>query len=349
MNNRNLLHNKDVNCFIIYFYFALLPYLLLLFSSYVWLHDRSHWCNGYYELVWQFDEVLYAYLIWPFFSLLNLSYITIKNNKVKLYFTTSLIIFISLVSTYFILSLGNIYKINFPEQFLSLYINSIIFVIVIVSTFILFSIVMFKNNFNRYNFILLNSYFFLIVLFIAMLFIVMNKPKSPLASEYFSLFIFGNLHYSYLFLFIPFLTFLFFILIHFFKYQIIPYIVIVALAYWDYFIGLSMYPVSVGDIIFSFIFIFLPLIIWTLIYFRERSYSLFQKGILFNIIMMLFYSYLFIIFPIGAIIDCLFPKIMYNAGPAYELSSLISAVILILMLVNLIIYLEIRSTFKASR
>jgi hypothetical protein len=110
-----------------------------------------------------------------------------------------------------------------------------------------------------------------------------------------------------------------------------------------------MYPVSVGDIIFSFIFIFLPLIIWTLIYFRERSYSLFQKGILFNIIMVLFYSYLFIIFPIGAIIDCLFPKIMYNAGPAYELSSLISAVILILMLVNLIIYLEIRSTFKASR
>jgi hypothetical protein len=110
-----------------------------------------------------------------------------------------------------------------------------------------------------------------------------------------------------------------------------------------------MYPVSVGDIMFSFIFIFLPLIIWTLIYFRERSYSLFQKGILFNIIMVLFYSYLFIIFPIGAIIDCLFPKIMYNPGPVYELSSLISVVILILMLVNLIIYLEIRSTLKASR
>jgi hypothetical protein len=142
---------------------------------------------------------------------------------------------------------------------------------------------------------------------------------------------------------------LFFILIHFFKYQIIPYIVIVALAYWDYFIGLSIYPVSVGDIIFSFIFIFLPLIIWTLIYFRERSYSLFQKGILFNIIMVLFYSYLFIIFPIGAIIDCIFPKIMYNPGPVYELSSLIGAVILILMLINLIIYLEIRSTLKALR
>jgi hypothetical protein len=40
---------------------------------------------------------------------------------------------------------------------------------------------------------------------------------------------------------------------------------------------------------------------------------------------------------------------MYNPGPVYELSSLISAVILILMLVNLIIYLEIRSTLKASR
>jgi hypothetical protein len=66
--------------------------------------------------------------------------------------------------------------------------------------------------------------------------------------------------------------------------------------------------------------------------------------------MVLFYSYLFIIFPIGAIIDyCPIPKIMYNPGPVYELSSLISAVILILMLVNLIIYLEIRSTLKASR
>jgi hypothetical protein len=347
MSNINLLKDKDVNCFIIYFYFALLPYLL--FSSYVWFHDRNHWCNGYYEVVWQFDEILYAYLIWPLFSLLNLSYITIKNNKIKLYFTTSLIIFISLVSTYFILSLGNIYKINFPEQFFSLYLNSIMFVIIIISTFILFSIVMFKNNFNRYNFILINSYFFLIILLISVLFIVMNKPKSPLASEYFSLFIFGNLHYSYLFLFIPFLTFLFFILIHFFKYQIIPYIIIVALAYWDYFIGLSMYRPSSADSIIFLIFIFLPLIIWSLIYFRERSYSLFQKGILFNIIMVLFYSYLFIIFPMGIIDYCPIPKIMYNPGPVYELSSLISAVILTLMLVNLIIYLEIRSTLKASR
>jgi hypothetical protein len=180
MNNIKLLQDKDVNYFIIYFYFVLFFFLLFLWSI---------WSFGYpdtpkrYDILWQFDEILYAYLVWAFFSLLNLSYITVKSNKVKLYFTTSLIIFLSLISIYFILCIGNIYKLNFPEQFSSLYINSIIFVTAIISTFILFAIILFRNIFNKHNFILLNSYFFLIVLFIAMLFIIINKPKSPFISE----------------------------------------------------------------------------------------------------------------------------------------------------------------------
>jgi hypothetical protein len=343
MGNINLLQDKDVNCFIIYFYFALPLYLLFL----VWLY-ASDGVRTPYDLVWQFDEILYAYLIWPFFSLLNLSYITIKNNKIKLYFTTSLIIFISLVSIYFILSLGNIYKINFPEQFLSLYINSVIFVIANISTFILFIIILFKNNFNKHNFLLLNSYFFSIVLLIAILFVVINKPKSLLASEYFLPSIFGNLLHSFYFLFIPFLTFLFFILIHYFKNEFIPYIVIIALAYWVYFIGSFKYSGSVEYAIASFIyFMFLPSIIWTLIYFRERSYSFFQKGILFNIIMVLFYSYLFTISSIGTYPYFPIPAVTYE--PVYELSSSIVIIILFLIFVNLVIYLRARLTLKTLK
>jgi hypothetical protein len=179
MSNINLLKDKDANCFIIYFYFALFLYLLSLWFSWVGIVNIVK----KYNILWQFDEVLYAYIVWPFFSLLNLFYITFKNNKVKLYFSVSLIIFLYLISTYFILNIENIYKINFPEQFFSLYLNSIIFVIVIISTFILFAIILFRNIFNKHNFILLNSYFFLIVLFIAMLFIIINKPKSPFISE----------------------------------------------------------------------------------------------------------------------------------------------------------------------
>ena len=187
-----------------------------------------------------------------------------------------------------------------------------------------------------------------------MLFVVINKPKSLLASEYFLPSILGNLVHSFYFLFIPFLTFLFFILIHFFKNQFIPYIVITALAFWDYFIfyfrGLFMYPVSVGDIIFSFIFIFLPLIIWTQLYFKGKSYSLLQKGVLFNIIMLVFYSAFLLNFTVGTFYyPYPPPPVIYNPGPAYELSSLIDAVILILILVNLIIYLEIRSTLKTLK
>ena len=354
MANINFLKDKnDNNCFIIYFYFILSLYLLFLVT--VWLYASNyHFLEGYYELMWQFDEIFYTYLIWPFFSLLNLSYITIKNNKVKLYFTTSLIILLSLVSTYFILSIENIYKINFPDQFLSLYINSVIFIISLISTFILFAIIMFKNIFNKHNFILVNSYFFLIILFISMLFIVINKPKSPLVSIYFLPSILGNLLHSFYLLFIPFLTFLFFILINSFKNQTIPFIVITALAFWDYFIfyfrGLFMYPLSVGDIIFSFIFIFAPLIIWAQLYFKGRSYSLFQKGILFNIIMLVFYS----AFLLNFTVDTFYypyppPPVIYKPEPVYDLASSIIIIILFLIFVNIMIYLKGRSTLKALR
>jgi len=341
MGNINLLQDKDVNCFIIYFYFALPLYLLFL----VWLY-ASDVVRTPYELVWQFDEILYAYLIWSFFSLLNLSYITFKNNKVKLYFPNLLIIFLSLISIYFIFSIGNIYKLNFPEQFSSLYLNSIIFVTVNISAFMLFAIII-RDGFNKHNFILINSYFFLIVLLIAILFVIINKPTSPLASEYFLPSILGNLVHSFYFLFIPFLTFLFFILIYFFKNQIIPFVVIIALAYWVYFIGsLFKYSGLVEYTIASFIyFMFLPSIIWSLIYFRERSYSLFQKGILFNIIMVLFYSYLFTISSIGTYEYFPIPAVTYE--PVYELSSSIVIIILFLIFVNLAIYIKGRSTLKA--
>jgi hypothetical protein len=354
MANINFLKDKnDNNCFIIYFYFTLPLYLLFL--SAVWLYASNyHFVKGYYELVWQFDEILYAYLIWPFFSLLNLSYITIKNNKIKLYFLSSLIIFISLISTHFIFSIENIYKLNFPEQFLSLYLNSIIFVIAVISSFILFSIILFRNGFNKHNFILLNSYFFLIILLIAILFVIINKPKSLLASEYFLPSILGNLVHSFYFLFIPFLTFLFFILIYFFKNQIIPYIVITALAFWDYFIsyfrGLFMYPVSVGDIIFSFIFIFLPLIIWTQLYFKGKSYSLLQKGVLFNIIMLVFYSAFLLNFTVGTFYyPYPPPPVIYKPEPVYGLSSSIVIIILFLIFVNMVIYLRARLTLKTLK
>jgi hypothetical protein len=209
----------------------------------------------------------------------------------------------------------------------------------------LFAIII-RDGFNKHNFILINSYFFLIVLLIAILFVIINKPTSPLASEYFLPSILGNLLHSFYFLFIPFLTFLFFILIHFFKYQIIPFVVIIALAYWVYFIGSFKYLGSVEYTIASFIyFMFLPSIIWSLIYFRERSYSLFQKGILFNIIMVLFYSYLFTISSIGTYEYFSIPAVTYE--PVYELSSSIVIIILFLIFVNLAIYIKGRSTLKA--
>jgi hypothetical protein len=352
MSNIDLLKDKNINCFIIYFYFALFFYLLSLSIS--WLYASNyHVVKGYYELVWQFDEVLYAYLIWPFFSLLNLSYITFKNNKIKLYFSILLIVSLTLVSIYYILSLENIYKINFPEQFSSLYVNSVIFVIAIISTFILFTRILFKNNLNKHNCILLNSYFFLIILFIAMLFIVVNKPKTPIISEYFFLSIFSNLYFSFLLLFIPFLNFLFLILINFFgKYQIILFIVITILAFWDlllyYFLTIIVNPLSAGAHLFGFIFIFLPLIIWAQLYLRERSYSLFQKVILFSIIMVLFYSILFM--SSTAILDLYPPPpVTYKPGPVYELASSIIKIILFLIFVNMVIYLKGKLTLKVLK
>jgi hypothetical protein len=62
-----------------------------------------------------------------------------------------------------------------------------------------------------------------------------------------------------------------------------------------------------------------------------------------------FYSALLLNFTVGTFYYPPPLPVIYNPGPVYELSSLIDAVILILMLINLIIYLEIRATLKALR
>jgi len=359
MSNINLLQDKDVNCFIIYFYFVLFFYSLFLWS--IWSFGHAD-IFKYFEILWQFDEVLYVYLVWPFFSLLNLSYITIRNNKIKLYFSISLIIFLSLISTYFILSIENIYRLNFPDQFLSLYINSIIFVIAILLTFILFARIIFKNSFNKHNFILLNSFFFLIILFIAMLFIVINKPRTPLVSDsYFSPFIFINLYVSFLFLFIPFVNFLFLFLIYFFKESLISYILIVIIALWDIsflcFGLLLSNPLLILEIfslsiVMNVMYNFLFLIIWFLLYFyMKKSYSPIRMIVLFNIVIMLLYLGFF---PGIFAIEIREPRPgipipLYDLGPVYYLLVSIEGIILFLTFVNLAIYLRARLTLKTLK
>jgi len=357
--NNNLFQDKDANCFIVYFYFALFLYLLFLLGI---------WIGGYldmhktYSILWQFDEVLYVYLVWPFFSLLNLSYITIRNNKIKLYFSISLIIFLSLISTYFILSIENIYRLNFPDQFLSLYINSIIFVIAILLTFILFARIIFKNSFNKHNFILLNSFFFLIILFIAMLFIVINKPRTPLDSDsYLPSFLFINLYVSFLFLFIPFVNFLFLFLIYFFKESLISYILIVIIALWDIsflcFGLLLSNPLLILEIfslsiVMNVMYNFLFLIIWFLLYFyMKKSYSPIRMIVLFNIVIMLLYLGFF---PGIFAIEIREPRPgipipLYDLGPVYYLLVSIEGIILFLTFVNLAIYLRARLTLKTLK
>jgi hypothetical protein len=353
MNNIKLLQDKDVNYFIIYFYFALFSFLLFLWFI---------WSFGYadiykrYDILWQFDEVLYTYLVWSFFSLLNLSYITFKNNKVKLYFTISLIIFLSLISIYFILSIGNIYKINFPEQFLSLYINLVIFLIIILLIFIFFTKVIYKNGFNRHNFILINSYFFLIVIFIAILFVIINKPKSPLALGYTYLpSLIMSLYVGLLFLFIPFLNFLFLILIHFFrKYKIVPIIIITIMAFWDMLLGLVTDLLSaLGAFLYSILYFVLSsktlasLVLGMgtpLDSSNARNNSSIQAVILSNIIVMSIYLSLFSI-EFGTVIREPPPGIpipLQNLDPVYDLASSIIIIILFLILVNLVIYLRAR-------
>jgi hypothetical protein len=356
MNNINLLQDKDVNYFIIYFYFALFFFLLSLWFI---------WGFGYadiykrYDISWQFDEVLYAYLIWVFFSLLNLSYITIKNNKVKLYFPNLLIIFLSLISIYFILSIENIYKINFPEQFFSLYVNSVIFVIINLLTFISFAIILFRDSFNKYNFILINSYFFLIILFIAMLFIVVNKPESPLLPGYICCpYFIITLSVSFFFLFIPFVNFLFLFLIYFFKkYKTIPIIIISVIAFWDILFALFTAPLLALEFIFHYIsfgtvltLLFLSLGT-SLYYFLLRSNSPIQKVVLLNIIMILLYlnfSPFFYFINIRELSP--FTNIpSYKFEPVSILVFLINGIILFLIVINLAIYLRARLTLKALK
>jgi hypothetical protein len=348
--NNNLFQDKDANCFIVYFYFALFLYLLFLLG--IWIGEYLD-MHKTYSILWQFDEVLYVYLVWPFFSLLNLSYITIKNNKIKLYFSISLIIFLSLISTYFILSIENIYRLNFPDQFLSLYINSIIFVIAILLTFILFARIIFKNSFNKHNFILLNSFFFLIILFIAMLFIVINKPWSTLDldNSYLPSFLF-NLYEGALFLFIPFLTFLFLILIRFFKYQTILFVVITGLGFYDalllFFMILftSLYLISqiiMGSITFLFLFI------WIYYFFKKGFHSPLRNVILFNIITMLLYSFLLMNTIIG-VLDFHPPSpVTYKFDSVYNLSRFIGIIISFLLFVNLMVYIKGKLTLKALK
>jgi len=360
MNNIKLLQDKDVNYFIIYFYFVLYFFLLFLWS--IWSFGDADIYKGY-DILWQFDEVLYTYLVWSFFSLLNLSYITFKNNKVKLYFTISLIIFLSLISIYFILSIENIYKINFPEQFFSLYINSVIFVIINLSTFISFAIILFRDIFNKYNFILLNSYFFLIILFIAMLFIVVNKPESPLLPGYICCpYFIIILSVSFFFLFIPFVNFLFLFLIYFFKkHKIIPIIIISVMAFWDILFALFTAPLlaleSMVFILFHYIsfgtvltLLFLSLGA-SLYYYLLRSNSPIQKVVLLNAIMILLYlnfSPFFYFINIRELSP--FTNIpSYKFEPVSILVFLINGIILFLIFVNLVIYLRARLTLKTLK
>jgi hypothetical protein len=322
----------------------------------------SIWSFGYpdtpkiYDISWQFDEVLYAYLVWAFFSLLNLSYITFKNNKVKLYFPNLLIIFLSLISIYFIFSIGNIYKLNFPDQFLSLYINSVVFIFIILLTFIFFTKILFKNDFNKHNFILINSYFFLIILFIAMIFIVVNKPGSSLFSDYpYFPSIIMTLRISLLFLFIPFVNFLFLFLMYFFKkHKIVPIIIIIVIAFWDMLLALFKEPLLALETYLRLILyldlqsrIFISLIfgIGIPLYYRMlRTHSFIQMVVLLNMIMMLIYLGVFYHeFSIGIIVIRERPiPVPLHLDPVYDLASSIIIIILFLIFVNLVIYLRAR-------
>jgi len=362
MSNINLLKDKDVNCFIIYFYFALFFFSFL--TTHV-LFDKHVYFD--YEVLWFFDELLYIYLVWSLFSLLNLSNISFKN-KIKSYFTISIMVFITLISIYFIFSIGNIYKINFPDQFFSLYVNSVVFVTAIFLIFIYFTRTLLKNDLNKHNFILLNSYFFLIILFIAIIFIVVNKPKDFLSStlNYFSLLIMEYLSYSFLFLFIPFLNFLFLFLIYLFnKQKNIPYLVITIIASWDILLILSSYTLSPYYYYYreyyieSFGYLFewnllynsVFYTVWILLYiFMKRARSLISTVVLFNIIMILlywgFFAYLFLV---GVVIFPLRGPSPYNLNPVLELVSLIDKIILFLLFVNLVIYIRGKLAIRALK
>jgi len=358
MSDINLLKDKDVNYFIIYFYFALFFFSFL--KTHV-LFDKHVYFD--YGVLWFFDELLYIYLVWSLFSLLNLSNISFKN-KIKSYFTISIMVFITLISIYFIFSIGNIYKINFPDQFLSLYVNSVVFVTVIFLIFIYFIRTLLKNDLNKHNFILINSYFFLIVLFIAIIFIVINKPKDFLSFtlNYFPLLIMENLSYSFLFLFIPFLNFLFLFLIYFFnKQKIIPYLLITIIASWDILLILFYYTSSpYYYYIKSFNYHSLELnlsynsvfyTVWILLYiFMKRARSLISTVVLFNIIMILLYwGFLNSIFLVGDIIFFMRIPSPYNLNPVLELVSLIDKIILFLLFVNLVIYIRGKLAIRALK
>jgi hypothetical protein len=362
MSDINLLKDKDVNYFIIYFYFTLFFFSFL--TTHV-LFDKHVYFD--YKVLWFFDELLYIYLVWSLFSLLNLSNISFKN-KIKSYFTISIMVFITLISIYFIFSIGNIYKINFPDQFLSLYVNSVVFVTAIFLIFIYFTRTLLKNDLNKHNFILINSYFFLIILFIAMLFIVVNKPKHFLSFtlNYFPLLIMENLSYSFLFLFIPFLNFLFLFLIYLFnKQKIIPYLVITIIASWDILLILSSYTLSPYYYYYreyyieSFGYLFewnllynsVFYTVWILLYiFMKRARSLISTVVLFNIIMILlywgFFAYLFLV---GVVIFPLREPSPYNLNPALDLVSLIDKIILFLLFVNLVIYIRGKLAIRALK
>jgi hypothetical protein len=356
MSNINLLKDKDVNYFIIYFYFALFFFSFL--TTHV-LFDKHVYFD--HEVLWFFDELLYSYLVWSLFSLLNLTNISFKN-KIKSYFTISIMVFITLISIYFIFSIGNIYKINFPEQFFSLYVNSVVFVIAIFLIFIYFTRTLLKNDLNKHNFILLNSYFFLIILFIAIIFIVINKPKHFLSFtlNYFPLLIMENLSFSFLFLFIPFLNFLFLFLIYFFKdRKIIPYLVISIIASWDKIFLLFYYTpspyYSLQSFVYSlelnlldnYLFLIILITLILLYIYMKRSHSPISTVVLFNIIIILLYNGLFLApFRIVIIDFPVIPVPSYILVPVYELIGLINRIILFLIFVNLVIYLRARLTLK---
>jgi hypothetical protein len=112
-----------------------------------------------------------------------------------------------------------------------------------------------------------------------------------------------SLHGSSLFLFIPFLNFLFLILIYFFKKHKIIFIIITAIVFWDMLLGLITELLSALEaFILSILFFVLFATIYKVILmpkikevnsYKEKNNSPIQTVFLFNLIALLIYLGLF--------------------------------------------------------
>jgi hypothetical protein len=164
-----------------------------------------------------------------------------------------------------------------------------------------------------------------------------------------------TLHISLLFLFIPFVNFLFLFLIYFFKkHKIVPIIIIIVIAFWDMLLALFTEPSLALETYLRLILyldlqsrIFISLIfgIGIPLYYRMlRTHSSIQMAVLLNMIMMLIYLGVFYHeFSIGIIVIRERPTpIPLHLDLVYDLASSIIIIILFLILVNLVIYLRAR-------